>query len=179
MGNVFTSNSGESFQEPIGYTQPSHVQAVESPRFDCNDPEMIDYLREHGYAVVKGVCCEKDILRARELYWKFLKEQANMLPDNPTTWTDENFSKVGSIKTGIIFYRGIGQSDFLWFMRLLPLVKIVFSKIYNTMDLISSFDGANMFRPWHSPEADEYTKTEAGWYHVDQGRGLFSRVQFL
>ena len=40
------------------------------------------------------------------------------------------------------------------------------------MDLLSSFDGANVFRPWHRHTAKGTTawKTTSGWTHLDQGK---------
>lgn len=154
----------------------NHIQAVESPRFDCNDPALVEYLQTHGYVIVKSICSKEEVSHARDLFWKFLSEHANMSRSDPSTWTDENFVNVGSASTGILFYRGIGQSEFLWYLRLMPKVKQVFAQIWNTADLLTSFDGANIFRPWHSPFADEYAKTEGGWFHVDQGSNINSQV---
>merc|ERR1711879_407068 len=38
--------------------------------------------------------------------------------------------------------------------------------IWGTQDLLTSFDGINIFRPWHYG----FQKTFGGWFHVDQGR---------
>lgn len=60
---------------------------------------------------------------------------------------------------------GIGQSDFMWSIRSNRNVKRVFSQIWNTNELLVSFDGCGIFRNWHyNPK----WKTAGGWYHVDQ-----------
>jgi hypothetical protein len=171
MGSLLSTNTNTATASDAAAPpeQPNHIQAVESPRFDPGDPALIQYLHTHGYAVVRNVCSHEEVMQARNLFWDFLQENANMSRSDPLTWSDENFVKIGSASTGILFYRGIGQSDFLWFIRLLPKVKATFEQVWNTSDLLTSFDGANIFRPWHSPDSDEYAKTEGSWFHVDQG----------
>jgi hypothetical protein len=57
-------------------------------------------------------------------------------------------------------------------------VKQIFKQIYNTNDLISSFDGCNIFRPYLNEiiykDNDDFKdiKTHNGWFHVDQGKSL-------
>lgn len=46
-----------------------------------------------------------------------------------------------------------------------------FSAIYDTPDLITSFDGGNIFRPWQTEALQDHCTT-SGWMHVDQGRTL-------
>lgn len=57
-------------------------------------------------------------------------------------------------------------------MRTLPKVRQTFEAIFDTRSLLVSFDGGNIFRPWHHPTSDEYSKTRSGWFHVDQGQKL-------
>lgn len=161
--------------------EPIRAIAYEPPRFEPTDPDIASYLRKHGYVVVKGVANDIEIQQARDLFWNYLETQAGMKRDDPQTWTDERFTKIGSTRTGIIFYRGIQHSDVLWYIRCLPKVKIAFQQVFGTDDLITSYDGGNIFRPWHLEESDTYSKTHSGWYHVDQGRLLpgFHCVQGL
>lgn len=59
----------------------------------------------------------------------------------------------------------MGQSAFLWHLRTLPRVRKAFETIWKTQELLVSFDGANIFRPWNHG----FRKTTCGWWHVDQG----------
>mmetsp|Transcript_5229 Transcript_5229/g.8056 ORF Transcript_5229/g.8056 Transcript_5229/m.8056 type:complete len:351 (-) Transcript_5229:175-1227(-) len=152
-------------------TQPTHITPYTPPRYHCNDPSFIDYLHEYGYVVIQNVITDEEIVDARELCWKFLEKDAGMFSDDISTWNNSNFGKIGSSATGIIFY-GINQSDFLWFLRLLKPVKTAFSTIFGDDNLLTSFDGGNIFRPWHSKSANGMWKTSSGWFHVDQGRTL-------
>jgi hypothetical protein len=56
----------------------------------------------------------------------------------------------------------------LWQIRVNPKVKRAFETLLGTHDLISSMDGGNLFLPWHT-EGLAHAKTDAGWFHVDQG----------
>ena len=87
---------------------------------------------------------------------------------DPSTW--HNWT--GRLNNGIIYQNGIGQSDLLWFLRSRPPVKRAFANIWDTDDLVTSFDGMGVFRPWQY--CAEW-KTEGGWYHVDQvlGKNFF------
>lgn len=159
----------------VPITQPFHVEAVEVPRFEPDDPLMPVYLEEHGYVVVRGVASPEEVQRATNLLWDFLTKTTGMQRNDPSTWDDAHFCKVGSIMSGILNAQGVGQSDFLWYLRLLPRVKASFQHIFGESDLICSFDGGNVYRPWHAPGTSPYCKTQGAWYHVDQGRTLRGR----
>ena len=66
---------------------------------------------------------------------------------------------------GVISGSGVGQSDFLWNVRSNRQVKKVFTSIWNTQQLLVSFDGCGIFRDWRYNPA---WKTNGGWNHVDQ-----------
>lgn len=138
----------------------------ESPRFTADDPDMLRYLQENGYVVVRDVASGADLERARLLLWEFLGVSAGWSQRRPSTWTDDSFQKIGNMYRGIVNGRGAGQSDLSWYIRTLPCVRQCFEKIWSTSELITSFDGLNVFRPWNHG----FLKTVGGWYHVDQGR---------
>lgn len=151
--------------------QPEHIQMEDVPRFAPSDEEAYKtYLEEYGYVVIGGVLDDKEVNRAKELLWDFL-EKYGMKRDDPSTWGDENFGKIASLSSGIIMRGGIGQSDFQWYCRTRDNVKNVFSAIYETRDLLTSFDGGNIFRPWQAESLVDHCTT-SGWLHVDQGRKL-------
>ena len=153
--------------------QPVRIVEEHVPRFEHDDPEMVNYLHEHGYVVVKSVASHEEVTEARGLLWNFLESSCGMKEKDFDTWTDENMCRICSTRNGIMNERGVNQSEFLWYCRLLPKVKSAFAKIHNTADLLTSFDGGNIFRPWHIPLKDsEFAKTNGGWFHVDQGRKL-------
>jgi len=119
----------------------------------------------------------------------------------PASW-----GKIGdwlpSASNGIVGKLGFGQSAFCWHTRLLPKVKQAFSAIWGDNDLLVSFDGGNVFRPWrqrpdnseiaratrswgvaspaigprrpsdHRVASPEEWRTEGSWWHVDQNAFL-------
>jgi len=66
---------------------------------------------------------------------------------------------------GIVKGHGIGQSELLWHVRSNRSVKKVFAHIWNTRQLLTSFDGCCTFRDWRYNSS---WKTTGGWNHVDQ-----------
>ena len=70
----------------IDYTTPT-------PRFSVLDDKSLyaglDYLNEHGYAVISDVLNEEEINTNKALLWKFLEESSNgtVQRDDPETWS--------------------------------------------------------------------------------------------
>eukprot|EP00008_Paramoeba_atlantica_P014387 CAMPEP_0201497946 /NCGR_PEP_ID=MMETSP0151_2-20130828/68526_1 /ASSEMBLY_ACC=CAM_ASM_000257 /TAXON_ID=200890 /ORGANISM="Paramoeba atlantica, Strain 621/1 / CCAP 1560/9" /LENGTH=317 /DNA_ID=CAMNT_0047889133 /DNA_START=90 /DNA_END=1043 /DNA_ORIENTATION=- len=128
---------------------------------------MKEYLAENGFAVVASVATKKDIERGKDLFWNFVQhinendEKFSAKRGDPSTW--ETF--LGNPRNGIMSTHCVGQSDFVWHGRLLPKVKEAFATIWDTDELLVSFDGANAFRPWkYNPD----WLTKGGWWHIDQ-----------
>jgi hypothetical protein len=156
-------------------SQPEHVVAVHSPRFEVGDSKARDYFLENGYVVIKQVASVENITDGNSLFWDFIEKKTDMVREEPATWIDSNFKRLGSISTGIIGGGGFGQSEFMWYLRTLPSVTTSFNLLYDrdpSNHLITSFDGGVMFRPWqHHPDLTS-CRTQSGWYHVDQGRSM-------
>jgi len=117
------------------------------------------------------------LAKLKSLLWDFLeastpsRESKGWKRDDPSTWDNEGMCSIGSCTSGIINGKGVGHSEFNWEARTIPAVRKVFELIWGEEDLITSFDGANVFRPWHPDDpATCDRKTFGGWWHVDQGR---------
>ena len=84
---------------------------------------------------------------------------------NPATWDDDRWPT--SAHGGILPSYGIGHSESQWFLRSIPNVKKAFAKIWDTEELLTSFDGVSLWRPWN---INPNWKTESGqtWFHIDQ-----------
>jgi hypothetical protein len=156
----------------------SKLDTTPSPRFCVNDPELLKYLDEYGYVVVNLEASETVLDEIKDSLWEFLETNfPGWKRGHPDTWESNTVpGRVWGADKGIIFGAGIGQSEFLWRLRTLKGVKETFAKVWGDDDVITSFDGANIFRPWNTQEeangganrADR--KTDGGWWHVDQGR---------
>mmetsp|Transcript_35288 Transcript_35288/g.109940 ORF Transcript_35288/g.109940 Transcript_35288/m.109940 type:complete len:409 (-) Transcript_35288:105-1331(-) len=156
---------------PTQEEELASLDVTPAPCFDLEDPAWLGHLEREGFAVVTGVAGASEIARGEELLWDFLEEKTSWRRGNPETWTDQAYERVGSVQNGLLNDQGAGQSDFLWYIRTRPRVKRAFAKIWDTEELLVSYDGANVFRPWHWG----FKKTVCGWWHVDQGAGKRGR----
>jgi hypothetical protein len=152
--------AAETAREPV---------PVEPPRFDIatQRAELLAYLDEHGYAVSAGVVPDAAVLtELRAEFWDFLESNppdTTVRRSDPRTWTGRFW--LPDPQNGIITGYGFGHADWLWRVRLLPRVHETFAAVWGTRDLICSFDGGNLFRPW---KRHREWITDSGWWHVDQ-----------
>jgi len=151
--------------ETVAVLPPVHCVDVRRFSIKNESVDAVKYLDDHGYVVFKDVLTEEEILKARELLWKWILTNGagNIHRDDPQTWGNNNWP--GNRQNGIISEDGIGQSEFLWYLRGIPNVKKAFASIWKSDKLLVSFDGCGLFRP---TEYDSSWKTLGGWYHVDQ-----------
>jgi hypothetical protein len=153
---------------PLDSPVDQWLDASPSERFELGDPAAMKHLEEQGYVVIKEVADRHQLERAEELLWEFLGTHAGWKSGEPESWTDEGLQRCSAngIANGIINKRGAGQSELNWYIRTLPRVREVFEHVWDTQDLLTSFDVFGVFRPWHS---GKFMKTLGGWFHVDQG----------
>lgn len=147
-------------------------------RFSCEDPALLAHLATHGYAVVRGVAGRNELSRARQLLWAFLRQAAGWRRGAPWTWTDDSLARIGQVHFGIVDGGGVGQSNLSWYVRTLPGVRCAFERIWGARELLTSYDGIAVFRPWHRG----FARTTGGFWHVDQGarrRGLHAVQGFV
>jgi len=141
-------------------------------RFEVDVPAWLEHLDKEGYVVLAAVASSAEVEQAKHLLWTCLAK-VGWRRGAPDTWTDERMDRngVGSVRNGIVSGAGIGHSEFLWYLRTLPAVRKAFEAIWKTSDLLVSFDGCNVFRPWQHG----FRKTQCGWWHTDQGRAKKGR----
>jgi len=156
------------------------IRPILSRRFNLQDTNSWkEHLNEHGFVVIAGIINQEQIEHANRLLWDFLEasDKRNQIDrENSSSWQDSRMPGCGwpaKKEDGIINSRGIGQSSFMWYLRGMPLVKEAFASIWGTDALVSSFDGASVFRPYGIDKSWKLKKQH--WYHVDQAhskRGL-------
>jgi hypothetical protein len=141
------------FNEPEAYCPP---------KFESDDPKLVEYFETNGFVVIKNAASPEEIQKGINLWWDLVEAQQPLIKRNdPSTWE----TWIASSSNGIMFGYGIGQSEFLWFVRQLPKVKEAFTKVWGTDDLLVSYDGCGVFRP---VEFNPIWRTTGGWYHIDQ-----------
>ena len=136
------------------------------PRLDSGSEESTSYLDEYGYVVIKNALTAEEAEKTIDLLWDYLEELGTGIDrTNPTTWEDDRWPTCAH--GAILPSYGIGHSQAQWFVRGVPNVKKAFAKIWETEELLTSFDGVSLWRPWNiNPD----WKTESGqsWFHIDQ-----------
>jgi endonuclease/exonuclease/phosphatase family metal-dependent hydrolase/ectoine hydroxylase-related dioxygenase (phytanoyl-CoA dioxygenase family) len=128
----------------------------------------LEHLHREGYVVLADVLSPVDVTCATDLLWDWLHGLGTGIRrEDASTWDDSSW--VANASNGIMGKRGVHHSDFMWFVRLQPKVRAAFATVWgiDETELISSFDCANMFRPWQAAGKPEW-KTHGGWWHVDQ-----------
>jgi len=148
---------------------PQALITMEVPRFTLDDPDWLQFLSDNGYVVLKGALDESELQRGHDLLWDYVQPAIGWKRGRMETW-EQGRSGLADTK-GIIKFPGAGQSEVVWLARTRPAVKEAFAMVWGTDELISAFDGFNVFLPWHYG----FRKTDDGWLHVDQGyakRGL-------
>lgn len=155
---------------------------IRPKRFDLADKDLwLRHLADEGFVVIADIADEQQVCNAYKLLWDFIEEtdkSGSILRSDFTSWQDSSKNGHGwpaGKADGIIHGRGIGQSQVLWYLRGLPRLKKAFADLWGTEHLVSSMDGAGVFRPYGHDPSWRITKTDQGWCHVDQAhkkRGL-------
>lgn len=162
--SVKERRTGAADVEPTqpGLIEPAYVHA---PRFAPGSAESVAYLREHGYAVIAGALTPDQCAAALDLTWDYLEGLGTGVDRTDwTTWDDDRWPT--AVHGGILPGHGIGHSAAQWFIRGVPAVKQVFAAIWDD-DLLVSFDGMALWRPWALKEAWK-TNRGGSWLHIDQ-----------
>ena len=118
-------------------------------------------LENNGYVVIKDVLTEEEQSTYFDLFkkdWTTVSHRFNF--DDTTTWKRDNCPIM--MKTGFTYASGFSQCDFMWSLRTNPNIKGIYENLYNTNELVTSFDGFSVFLS---------DKQDPGyWLHIDQNR---------
>ena len=125
-----------------------------------------------GVCVVRNVIPNKQCNRIfNEMVWDFERRTANL--DKPF-----NLTRVNTWDTLDQFYPlhhmmykhwGLGHSQYLWdHVRTNAGIINCFEQIWNTRQLITSFDGISFHLPHELSKKNHYAESEKEWYHFDQ-----------
>jgi hypothetical protein len=151
--------------EPVGpgLIEPTYVHV---PRHAPGSAESVAYLDEHGYAVIAGALTPEQCAKALDLTWDYLEGLGTGIDRSDwTTWDDDRWPT--AVHGGILPGHGIGHSAAQWFIRGVPAVRQVFAAVWDDDDLLVSFDGMALWRPWMLNEAWK-TNRGGSWLHIDQ-----------
>lgn len=110
----------------------------------------LNELKEFGYCIIPDVINEEEINKAKSLFFNWKNKIENI--DKIHNTIDPH---------GIFKYHQIGHQEHAWYLRTRPNIINIFKKIWNTEDLVVSFDGS-----CYIPK--EFSKKDNIWTHTDQ-----------
>ena len=142
------------------------IEYKEVPRWDPQDPKMSDYMDENGFAVVANALSGEETNTAIGLIWDYLEELGTGINrDDVATWDDDRWPT--AVHGGILPSYGVGHSEMQWYLRDIDNVSKCFASIWDTDELLTSFDGITIWRPWTHRE-EWRTNLGTDWLHIDQ-----------
>ena len=132
--------------------------------FSPGDPAAREYLRHHGYTVFKSVVTQEQCKISLGHFWDWIREvsEQQVIPGDVDSY---HHWPAHVDDSAILYYQGIGQSEFCWSIRTQPNVIKAFTTLWRNDDLLTSFDGGCIMRPWVH---NSLWKTRRSWFHVDQ-----------
>eukprot|EP01112_Ceratiomyxa_fruticulosa_P010084 TRINITY_DN2655_c0_g4_i3.p1 TRINITY_DN2655_c0_g4~~TRINITY_DN2655_c0_g4_i3.p1 ORF type:complete len:318 (+),score=68.19 TRINITY_DN2655_c0_g4_i3:123-1076(+) len=128
---------------------------------ECPDLSIdwVQHLKEHGWAIVRNVVSKE---RCEYFYggmWDFMaKFKTGIDRNDPETWKDDKWP--AALHGGLMHSHGVGHEQFAWDARDEDGVINIFKTLWDTEELLVSFDGINLSRP--------YSKPVTPWQHTDQ-----------
>lgn len=112
--------------------------------------ENVAELAENGFTIVKGVLNCEEIEYAKTSFYNWQKSLPNI----------EKFHRTCN-PHGIFKFHEAGHTDHAWFIRTRPQVIEIYKKLWETDELVVSFDGC-----CHIPK--DFAKKDNIWTHTDQ-----------
>ena len=142
------------------------IEYAQVPRFSVGDAAAMQYLEEYGFVVFANTLSKEQAAHALDLMWDYL-EQLNTGIDRTRvdTWDDDRWPT--AVHGGILPSYGIGHCAAQWYIRDIADVQNAFAQVWGSDDLLVSFDGVTIWRPWtYNPS----WRTNEGnsWLHIDQ-----------
>jgi len=99
----------------------------------------------HGCVVFRGAASPAEVARAEDLFWAWLEGAApGLARGDPATHTTARLGALGWANTGVLAGGAVGQSDFLWHLRLCPGVLACWRTVLGLRDdepMVCSLDG--------------------------------------
>lgn len=119
-------------------------------------------LHKNGFAIIKNAITHDRAVKYQEKAYAWLKSFPGDLDfAGPETWVEKNLPRQNSIKT--YAYYCVAHENFMWDAKQEQGVLKAFSTLWNTEELLVSFDSLNITFPNRKD-----VPRRAPWQHVDQ-----------
>ncbi|KAJ5661467.1 uncharacterized protein N7477_009083 [Penicillium maclennaniae] len=118
---------------------------LHSTRPDFKYGDFRDDLLRDGYAVVKGAVPRERALKYADEIYQWLEDLYVSTRDDSSTIQKDHLPDIN--EKGMCLGYAIAHESFTWAVRQEPEVIKAFEKVYDTEDLISSFDSVNIGFP--------------------------------
>ena len=147
--------------------QPNiNIEFTEVERFAPGDPAALQFLEEQGFVVFAEALSPDQAETALSKLWDYLEELGTGVDRGQvSTWDDDRWPT--AVHGAILPSYGIGHCDAQWYIRDAGKVQQCFAQVWETDDLLVSFDGVSIWRPWTYNEAWR-TNEGNSWLHIDQ-----------
>ena len=147
------------------------------PRFKAGDSEGVSYLEEHGYVVIANALTGEQTTEALSLMWDYLEGlETGIDRNNRDTWDNDRWPT--AVHGGILPGHGIGHSAAQWYIRDVPAVKEAFAAVWDDDELLVSFDGMALWRPWTYNENCGPTKAQVGCILISTLSGVRANIVY-
>jgi hypothetical protein len=122
-----------------------------------------DDFHRDGFAIVKNVITPEraEYYKQKQIEW-LQSFGLGFNPNDESTWTQEHLPV--SFKGGMYFAYASTHEKFVWEARTEPKILETFSKLWDTDELLCSFDGMNITLP------RQKDLTWSPWPHCDQSK---------
>ncbi|CDK26256.1 unnamed protein product [Kuraishia capsulata CBS 1993] len=161
--NGYTFKSNSAGQIRTSKVSPKIFKEAHNQIYGQKHNDWRDDFTRDGYVVIKGVIPTERALGYRKRMLDYLKTFDNPELDykDNSTWIAENLPAHNP--HNIFFYYSCIHEDFAWEVRTEPGVLESFAKLWNTEELLVSFDGFNVSFP-NRPDQPPFP----AWPHIDQ-----------
>ena len=115
-------------------------------------------LNKDGYCIINNVLTDNECNQTITEVWDWLEGlETGIDRADSDTWKNDKWPHDNH---GIIQHFRIGHAQFIWNLRQNKKIIDIFATLWNTKELLVSFDAMSIMRP-------TYTKS-TGWFHTDQ-----------
>lgn len=147
-----------------------------STKYYTNIENVISTLDEFGIAIIPNLLDNLETDNMINGMWNTIehltsKYEIPISRNDESTW--KQFYNLLPLHSMLIQHHSIGHAQFAWDVRQNPKVVNVFSKIWNTNQLLTSFDGISIHLPPEKTGRGFYRGNE--WYHIDQKQGCLNK----